>query len=295
MTAPRWFARAVAVTLVVLAGVAAGARPAAAQGASPDSGGLGWRTSAGILPKPAPPIDHDRSLRTLFVPSVHPEFARLAPGWRGAAFVVAAGGVDALVGAHDVSLADHVTAGDSRARRQLASWVKPLGNEVVIGGGIAAWGLAWLSNRDALFQSVQRADLAIAAAGVCTLAGKRLVGRKRPYESPGDASAFKPFSGHDSFPSGHSTLAFATVTAIDRETPSRWVPAIGYPLAALIAWSRIHDRQHWPSDVVAGAAVGFGVASKVEDALRPRPGEATGVRLELGSGDGALMAVRLRW
>jgi len=143
-------------------------------------------------------------------------------------------------------------------------------------------------------RSVQRDDLAIATAGICTFALKEVVGRKRPDESPGDAAALDPFSGHDSFPSGHATLAFAAATTLDRETSSRWVPAIGYPLAGFVAWSRIHDRRHWPSDVVAGAAIGFGVAWKAEDALHPRAGGAT-ARLELDAGDGALAAVRLRW
>jgi hypothetical protein len=90
-------------------------------------------------------------------------------------------------------------------------------------------------------------------------------------------------------------MSFAAATALDRETSSRWVPAIAYPLAGMVAWSRVHDRQHWPSDVVAGAAVGFGVAWKAEDVLRPHTGSMTGARIGLESGDGALLAVRLRW
>ena len=160
---------------------------------------------------------------------------------------------------------------------------------------MAAWGAAWLAGRQPLLVKVQRADLSVAAAGLCSYAIKELVGRKRPIDSPNDAAAFDPFSHHDSFPSGHATMAFAAAAALDRETSSRWVPAIGYPLAGLVAWSRLHDHKHWPSDVVAGAAVGFGVAWKVEDVMRPSGAGATGARLEIGLGDGALAALRVRW
>src|SRR5439155_26724362 len=137
------------------------------------------------------------------------------------------------------------TAGHSVAQRDLARLVQPLGNEFVVAGGLAAWGGAWLAHRDAMFASVRRADLSIAAAAGCAFALKQIVGRERPDESPGDARVFRPFSGHDAFPSGHTTLAFAAAAALDRETTSRWVPAICYPLASLVAWSRIHDREHW--------------------------------------------------
>ncbi len=69
---------------------------------------------------------------------------------------------------------------------------------------------------------------------------------------------------------------------------------MAYPLAGLVGWSRLHDRKHWPSDVLAGAAIGFGIAWKMEDALRADPG-APHARLEWGAGDGPLLAVRARW
>jgi membrane-associated phospholipid phosphatase len=57
---------------------------------------------------------------------------------------------------------------------------------------------------------------------------------------------------------------------ISHETGSRWVPWVGYPLAGLVGWSRVHDNEHWTSDVVAGAALGAWVAVKSDDWLRSR-------------------------
>lgn len=61
-----------------------------------------------------------------------------------------------------------------------------------------------------------------------------------------------------SFPSGHAASAAAFVTAVAMESPrSAMVVA---PLAAGVAYSRVHTGVHWSSDVMAGAAVGTGVA-----------------------------------
>jgi len=104
----------------------------------------------------------------------------------------------------------------------------------------------------------------VGAAGATTLVLKSAVGRERPNESPDAPWRFAPFSNHDGFPSGHATIAFALAAALDAETRTRWVPALAYPAAALTAWSRVRDRDHWPSDVVAGAALGGWVARKTD-------------------------------
>lgn len=62
-------------------------------------------------------------------------------------------------------------------------------------------------------------------------------------------------SNHLSFPSGHSAITFATATVIERHLG--WRKALlGYAVATYVAASRLHDDQHWLSDVVFGAAVG---------------------------------------
>ena len=64
---------------------------------------------------------------------------------------------------------------------------------------------------------------------------------------------------HHSFPSGHTTTAFATATSLTYAYGWK-VAAVAYPLAAFVGLSRLSDDVHWGSDVVAGAFVGYWAA-----------------------------------
>jgi PAP2 superfamily len=62
-------------------------------------------------------------------------------------------------------------------------------------------------------------------------------------------------SDHQSFPSGHAAVTFATATVIERHLGWR-KSLIGYTIASYVAASRLHDNRHYLSDVIFGAAVG---------------------------------------
>jgi len=101
------------------------------------------------------------------------------------------------------------------------------------------------------------------AAGVVTPLLKRAFGRARPIQNEGSHS-FHPFNGHfESFPSGHSTNAFAFATAVAGHYDGWIVPTIVYTIATGVAVSRVNDHVHFPSDVLAGALIGHTVAKGI--------------------------------
>jgi membrane-associated phospholipid phosphatase len=142
-----------------------------------------------------------------------------------------------------------------------------------------------------LADASRRIGISMAVVAVATELIKWPVGRVRPDESATETDNYQPFSGHASFPSGHTSVSFAWATAVDRETHEGWVPWVVYPLASLVGWSRIHDDKHWASDVVAGAALGGWGAWKTEDYLRARDGVESRSQLGVGSSGGTPMFV----
>lgn len=189
-------------------------------------------------------------------------------GPRDALLGLATLGAVAVSFPNDHQLSEESLEGTSRADRSLATAAQPLGNPLDLGPPmVLVWGLARVGGHPAVAAALARIGVSMVVAGACTQAVKLTAGRSRPDPALDDSRTFRPFSGAESFPSGHTTVAFSIAAAIDHETRSRWVPVIAYPLAGLVAWSRVHQRRHWTSDVLAGAALGGWAAWKTEDYL----------------------------
>jgi acid phosphatase family membrane protein YuiD len=138
-----------------------------------------------------------------------------------------------------------------------------------------------IAGRDDVQRSGGRVLLSVVAAEVTTIALKATAGRYRPAETD-DPYIFKPFSGHDSFPSGHTTMAFALATSLSHEIHNGWASAALFTVATGTAWSRLNDERHWFSDVLGGAAVGI-TAATIVNRHPPRflaEPNGRGVRLE---------------
>jgi membrane-associated phospholipid phosphatase len=67
-----------------------------------------------------------------------------------------------------------------------------------------------------------------------------------------------------SFPSGHTVAAVSIATVFaTRYRKHRWVPWVAYGLAGAVAFSRLTLSAHFPSDVFAGAFLGYAITHNV--------------------------------
>ena len=149
--------------------------------------------------------------------------------------------------------------------------------------------------RGATRYAADRGVLAIALASTAANAVcKPLLPRRRPAaaELPAYQKLASPPTS-SSFPSGHAASAAAFATAVALESPR--LGGVVAPVAAAVAYSRVHVGVHWASDVVAGAALGAGLAAltqrwwpvRATDEARARPVAAPA----LPAGAGVLMLV----
>jgi membrane-associated phospholipid phosphatase len=141
--------------------------------------------------------------------------------------------------------------------------VQPLGNEYAIGivGTFYLYGEVF---KDPRAKSTALDSVAATAIGpgIIVNATKYLVGRGRPTDGKG-AYDFQPFSGHDSFLSGHTTEAFTLASVITEHYPALWIKITAYGLAGTVGYARLNNNRHWTSDVLAGAVVGTYVGKTV--------------------------------
>jgi hypothetical protein len=124
-------------------------------------------------------------------------------------------------------------------------------------GVMGVFYVAGLVSDDARARSVGADGLisTLIAGGIITPALKLATGRVRPRDTS-KTFDFKPFSGSSSFPSGHSTEAFAVASVIATHYDARWVQVVSYGSAALVGFARVHHQAHFLSDVTAGATIG---------------------------------------
>ena len=101
--------------------------------------------------------------------------------------------------------------------------------------------------------------VSIGVSSVLTLTMKYSFNRTRPYITYPDIIK-KSAGGSPSFPSGHTSMAFATATSLSLEYPKWYVIVPAYTWAGTVGYSRMHLGVHYPSDVLIGALVGAGSA-----------------------------------
>ncbi|HZD52662.1 MAG TPA: phosphatase PAP2 family protein, partial [Woeseiaceae bacterium] len=146
--------------------------------------------------------------------------------------------------------------GQPESVRRFFSAVSRLGD----GGAWALLGLAALAIRgpEALPFIVRAIVVAAIGVGLYKLLKRHLL-RERPYIASDEIRCGTPPLDRYSFPSGHTLHAVSFATMFGEFEPLLLVAAA--PFALLVAASRVVLGLHYPSDVLAGAAIGAGLAT----------------------------------
>jgi membrane-associated phospholipid phosphatase len=124
----------------------------------------------------------------------------------------------------------------------------------------ATMGTTGLLNHDkALFRNAEVVAAASLVNAGITAAMKYSINRTRPFITYPDI-AKKSGAASPSFPSGHTSSAFATATSVSLAYPKWYIIAPMFSWAGAVGYSRMDLGVHYPSDVLAGAVIGAGSA-----------------------------------
>jgi undecaprenyl-diphosphatase len=143
-------------------------------------------------------------------------------------------------------------------------------------GTVERLGAIWILSALALGIAQRRGTAQTIALGVATgvtafvadavsFAVKDLTNRERPFEAhPVIHPLYVVHSS--SFPAGHAATALAGAVLLSLIAPRFWPLFLGF--AAAVCYSRVYVGVHYPTDVLAGAAIGSVVAAAAYAALR---------------------------
>jgi membrane-associated phospholipid phosphatase len=130
------------------------------------------------------------------------------------------------------------------------------------------------NDKELIDNAIVSVGAAVVNLGI-TAALKYTINRARPFEKYPDIIK-KTSAGSPSFPSGHTSGAFAAATSLSLVYPKWYVIAPSFAYAGLVAYSRMDLGVHYPSDVVAGAVIGAGCAFltfKISEMLLKKQGK----------------------
>jgi len=131
-----------------------------------------------------------------------------------------------------------------------------VGVSVPIVLGIAAF----VEKDEDMLKSALCVGVSLGISVVTTYGLKQAIGRPRPFETYPDLITRYEDINSNSFPSGHTSFAFATATSLSLKYPKWYIIAPSYLWACSVGYSRMNLGVHYPSDVLTGALVGAGSA-----------------------------------
>jgi len=144
------------------------------------------------------------------------------------------------------------SAGKDAAAKALSTSVAPV--SFAVPASLLLTGI--IKKDSALIEKGIKASVAFGLNAILTAGGKYFVDRRRPYTTYPKLFHPKDHAEDYSFPSGHTSFAFAGATSLVMSCPKWYVAVPAYAWACGAAWSRMQLGMHYPSDILMGALLG---------------------------------------
>jgi membrane-associated phospholipid phosphatase len=159
----------------------------------------------------------------------------------------------------DINMLRNVNLNRNKALDPTFEFVTNTAAPISIAAPIVVYGIGLLKKDSSLKKQGIFIGESFLVAAFVTTALKRVIKRQRPFITYPEIENTTQ-GGTYSFPSGHTSDAFATATSLSIAFPHWYVIAPSAVWASGVAYSRMHLGVHYPSDVLAGAIVGSGAS-----------------------------------
>lgn len=216
---------------------------------------------------------------------LQPQSQKEDVGWSTYAGIASFATATALAFRYDQTISDELSNWKEQSSflRTVSPFFTTAGNGAVVAGALGGFGLyAYCTGDTTAFTTAFTATTAFLVSGAAGILLKHSFGRERPFVASrpngfwhGPYAYFipskrngKPVDAFDSFPSGHTISSFCVATVFADAYKDTYVPYISYSLATLIMISRVTEREHWLSDCLVGAAIGYAGAKLTQRWLR---------------------------
>ncbi len=123
---------------------------------------------------------------------------------------------------------------------------------------IGIYSQGYFTKNDVMKRNGCKSAVAIGLALATTTGLKYVVNRTRPFTKYPNDIIQRDNVGPYSFPSGHTTAAFATATALSLSYKKWYVTVPSFVYAGFVGYSRMRLGVHYPTDVLGGMLVGIG-------------------------------------
>lgn len=160
----------------------------------------------------------------------------------------------------DINTLHKINSLDGKFARNYSKVFSKSAPYISIGVPVAMAVYAGIGKDKELLKDAIYIGTSVGEAFVITYGLKYAVDRERPYDRYPDRVHAYSYESSPSFPSAHTAAAFSLATSLSIKYPKWYVIAPSALWACSVGFSRMNEGVHYPSDVVAGAAIGAGCA-----------------------------------
>lgn len=160
----------------------------------------------------------------------------------------------------DINTVHHINSWHGSFIHNYSSFISTTEPYIALGLPFTMMGVGWWKHDEALMKDALYVGVAVVGSFALCYGTKYIVDRPRPFNAYPDLIHARSIESSPSFPSGHTASAFALATSLCIKYPKWYVIAPSALWVTSVGLSRMHEGVHYPTDVMAGAALGVGCA-----------------------------------